>query len=173
MGRTQCVERFSRFKAGRTSVEDDERSGRPSTSKTEANIEKVRQAVHEDRRQSIQDIASSVGISYGSCQSILTENLNMRRVAEKFVPRLLTRDQKNRLLKVCHDFKKQVEDYPDFLSKVITGDETWIYGYDPETKQQSSQRKNPHSPRQRIKNNKKIIKKSRSRACSLFFLTKR
>jgi hypothetical protein len=99
-GRTQCFEWFSRFKAGRTSVEDDERSGRPSTSKTEANIEKVRKAVHKDRRQSIQDIESAVGISYGSCQSILTENLNMRRVAAKFVPCLLTQDQKTRLLEV-------------------------------------------------------------------------
>jgi uncharacterized protein YdbL (DUF1318 family) len=44
--------------------------------KTDANIEEVREAVDKDRRQSIQDIASAVGISYGSCQSILTENLN-------------------------------------------------------------------------------------------------
>jgi hypothetical protein len=28
---------------------------------------------------------------------------------------------------------------------VITGDESWIYGYDPETKQQSSQWKSPNS----------------------------
>jgi hypothetical protein len=37
------------------------------------------------------------------------------------------------------ELKKQVRNDPDFLSKVITGDESWIYGYDPETKQQSSQ----------------------------------
>jgi hypothetical protein len=147
MGRTECFEWFSRFKAGRTSVEDDERSGCLATSKTDANIEKVREAVHEDRRQSIQDIASAVGISYGSCKSILTEILNMRRVAAKFMPCLLTQDQKNRSLEVCHDLKKLVEDDPDFVSKVITGDETWINGYDPETKQQSSQWESPHSPR--------------------------
>jgi hypothetical protein len=116
-------------------------------SKTDANIEKVREAVHEDRRQSIQDIASAVGNSYASCQNILTEELNIRRVAEKFVPGLLTQDQKNRRLEVCHNLKKQVENDPYFLSKVITGDGTLIYGYDPETKQQSSQWKSPHSPR--------------------------
>ena len=33
------------------------------------------------------------------------------------------------------------------LSKIITGDETWVYGYDPETKFQSSQWKSPGSPR--------------------------
>jgi hypothetical protein len=36
-----------------------------------------------------------------------------------------------------------------FISRIITGDESWIYGYDPETKQQSSQWKNPQSPRAR------------------------
>ena len=34
-----------------------------------------------------------------------------------------------------------------FMETVVTGDETWIYGYDPETKQQSSQWKSPASPR--------------------------
>jgi hypothetical protein len=35
---TAVFERHSRFKAGRGSVEDDERSGRPSTSKTIENV---------------------------------------------------------------------------------------------------------------------------------------
>ena len=35
----------------------------------------------------------------------------------------------------------------NFLSRVITGDESWLYDYDPETKQQSSQWKTPSSPR--------------------------
>ena len=26
-----------------------------------------------------------------------------------------------------------------FLKNIVTGDESWVYGYDPETKQQSSQ----------------------------------
>lgn len=65
-------------------IEDDECSD-PPTSKTDTNTEKVRDAIHKDHHQSIQDTANTVGISYGSCQSILTENLNMRQVAAKFV----------------------------------------------------------------------------------------
>jgi hypothetical protein len=41
----------SHFKAGRVSDEDDERSGRPSTSKTTENVEKIRELIHEDRRR--------------------------------------------------------------------------------------------------------------------------
>jgi hypothetical protein len=34
---------------------------------------------------------------------------------------------------------------PHFMSCIITGDETWVYRYDPETKLQSSQWQSPSS----------------------------
>ena len=71
----------------------------------------------------------------------------MRRVAKKFVPRLLTEDQQKSRLAVCQDLKRELENDPNFLSRVITGDESWCYGYDPESKQASSQWKTPRSPR--------------------------
>jgi hypothetical protein len=37
-----------------------------------------------------------------------------------------------------------------FLSRVIIGDESWIYGYDPETKQQFFQWESPNSPRPKM-----------------------
>jgi hypothetical protein len=45
------------------------------------------------RRRTIHELADTVGISYGVCQEILIENLNMRRIAAKFAPRLLTNDK--------------------------------------------------------------------------------
>jgi hypothetical protein len=81
LSRTAVLERHSRFKAGRVSVEDDEHSGRPSNSKTIENVEKIRELIHKDRRQTILELADTVGISYGVCHEILTENLNMRHIA--------------------------------------------------------------------------------------------
>jgi hypothetical protein len=63
------------------SVEDDERSGRPSTSKTTENVEKIRELVNEDRRGTNHELTDTIGISYGICLETLTENLNMRRTA--------------------------------------------------------------------------------------------
>ena len=40
-----------------------------------------------------------------------------------------------------------IEEEPDFLGKVITGDETWVFQYDLETKRQSLQWKTAASPR--------------------------
>jgi hypothetical protein len=62
-------------------VEDDECLGRPSTSRTTENAEKIRGFIHEDLRRTIHELADTVGIIYGVCQEILTENLNMRRIA--------------------------------------------------------------------------------------------
>jgi hypothetical protein len=40
---------YSHFKDGRESVENDRRSGRPSTSRTPENVESVRAAINETR----------------------------------------------------------------------------------------------------------------------------
>jgi histone-lysine N-methyltransferase SETMAR len=53
---------YKRFKDGRTSVDDDERSGRPSTSTTPENIAKVRKAIVADRRRTIHDVCAIVGM---------------------------------------------------------------------------------------------------------------
>ena len=73
----------------------------------------------------------------------------MRHIAAKSVPPLLTQDQKNTRLTLCQELKNQIESDPNFLSKVITGNESWCYGYDPETKQASSQWKTPTSLREK------------------------
>jgi histone-lysine N-methyltransferase SETMAR len=85
---------YKRFKDERTSVDDDERYGRPSTSTTPENIPNVREAILADRRQTIHDVCEIVGLSYGTVQRMLVENLNMRRISARFVPRLLNDDQK-------------------------------------------------------------------------------
>ena len=147
VGRSQTFQWFSQFKAGRTSTDDDERSGRPVSSSTPEMIERVRKIIREDRRHTMDEVSMLVGISHGTCHKILTEDLKMQRVASKFVPRLLSVDQNQQRLDVCLDLKENATNDPSFLSNVITGDETWVYTYDPETITQSSQWKSPGSPR--------------------------
>jgi hypothetical protein len=50
--------------------------------------------IRGNRRLTVREVADEVGISIGSCQQILTEKLKMPRVSGKFMPRLLTGDQK-------------------------------------------------------------------------------
>jgi len=64
MSRARCFEWHASFKRGRTSLEDDERSGRTSMSSKPKNVETIRRLVHEDRQRSIKDIATIVNVSY-------------------------------------------------------------------------------------------------------------
>jgi hypothetical protein len=137
-GKSQVYEWFSSFKNGNMSIEDLPRPGRPSTSRNEESIEKVRQAINEDRRNTTKQVSEETNVSWSSCQQILTEDLRMRRVSAKFVPRLPTEQQKDDRLNVCRDLEELRND-PNFLTKIVTGDESWCYAYDPETKQASSQ----------------------------------
>jgi histone-lysine N-methyltransferase SETMAR len=82
------------------------------------------------------DVCDRVGLSYGTVQCILADNLDMRRISAKFVPRLLSDDQKAHRLSVCRELKQEARNNPSFISNIITYEEKWVYFYDPETKQQ-------------------------------------
>ncbi|GFS69111.1 HTH_48 domain-containing protein, partial [Nephila pilipes] len=75
--------------------ESEQRCGRPQTAKSAANVEKVRNLVMADRRLTVREIAEEVGVSKDSVHAILREDLNMNRVATKFVPKLLSPEQKD------------------------------------------------------------------------------
>jgi hypothetical protein len=51
----------------------------------------------------------------------------MRRISVKFVPRLLSDDQKAQRVSVCRELKQQATDQSNFISNIITSDETWVY----------------------------------------------
>ncbi|XP_037504875.1 protein GVQW3-like [Rhipicephalus sanguineus] len=161
MSRTQIKEWYNRFKDGRTSVESEPRSGRPSTCRNDQVIAEVNAVVMRDRRVTIREIAEEVGISTFSAHSIMTEDLVMKRVAAKFVPKLLTVEQKQLRVEVSQDMLDFTSSDPNFMNTIITGDESWVYGYDPETKSQSSQWKHSTSPRpkkaRQVRSNVKVM----------------
>jgi histone-lysine N-methyltransferase SETMAR len=101
----------------------------------------------QDHRVTVRELAEEVGMSTGSVHSILTDNLAMWRVSVKFLPKLLAMEQKQLRLEVSQDMLDYANSNPDFLNIFITGDESWVYGYNPETKAQSSQWKHSTSPR--------------------------
>ena len=61
------------FKSGRTSVEDDPRSGRPSTSMDDDHFKKVLAVIRQNRRLVVGEVAEEVGIFKSSCNLILTD----------------------------------------------------------------------------------------------------
>ena len=113
------------FKAGKFSVEDDTRPGRPKTSVTKANIAAVKIVVEQDARLTVKDIASCTGISEGSVQTILKKRLDLRKVCARWVPHLLTEEQKTQCLKCAQELLKTYKGCNSrVISNLLTGDET-------------------------------------------------
>ena len=127
MKRATCFRWHKRFKKGRLSVEDDERSGCLSTSTNDPYIDEINRLVRANRYLTVRELAEECGISVGSCHQILTEELKMHRVAAKFEPRLMISDQQAHRVQVCQDLLDHSENDKEFLSKIITGDESWVY----------------------------------------------
>ncbi|XP_061382626.1 protein GVQW3-like [Danaus plexippus] len=78
---------YNVFSEGREDVNSKERAGRPSTSTTNEKIDEVKKLLLANCRINLREIAEDLGI--GSCHSILIDNLGMRRITAKFVPKLL------------------------------------------------------------------------------------
>ncbi len=114
------------FKDGRESCEDNLHKGRPFTAQTDENVACVLAAVGEDRRKQVRMIAGELGLLKSSVHNILTQNLGMRKVCAKIVPRVLTDEQKERRI-VCYQEWQLLGD--DFLNQVVTEDESWVYEY--------------------------------------------
>jgi len=118
---------------GREDVGNDQKSGRPSTAKTQENVEKVARIVRGDRRLNIRAISELTNINKESVRQILDDDLDMKKMCAKVVQKTLTLEQKEHLVIYCVDTFENIENDPDFFKNVITCDETWIFQYDPET----------------------------------------
>ncbi|XP_046683674.1 protein GVQW3-like [Homalodisca vitripennis] len=89
LSRAQVFWWFNEFKNGRESVEDMERSGRPSTSRVDETVAKVKELLDSNRRLSLKMIADEVSVNKFTVRQIVTQDLMMRKVCAKLVPRVL------------------------------------------------------------------------------------
>ncbi|UYV71475.1 hypothetical protein LAZ67_8003425, partial [Cordylochernes scorpioides] len=110
LSRSRTFEWFSCFLKGWEKVNDDQHTGRPRSLQT--------------------------GLFVGLCHQIVTKDLDMIRTSSKFVPRILTEEQKKVRMDVCKNM---------------------VYQYDPETKRQCNQwieRGEPKPKKARFKKSK-------------------
>ena len=135
------------FKTGRQSLEDDARQGSPSEAVTPEICQEVEDMVRKNRRIKVREIAHDLDISLVSVETILHEHFCMTKLAARWVPRLLTDSMKKARADCCKELFHLYNANPnEFLSPVITGDETWLHHWVPETKQASMQWQHVGSP---------------------------
>ena len=140
---------MTQFKRGDFSTCDaPNRPGRPKTVTTPEIIDQIHELILEDHRISAQSITEQLGISHERDGSIIHEDLDKRKLSAKWASKCLNADQK---LQRCLPSEELLEffrrDTNDFLSRLVTTDETWLYHCDPGTKQQSMEWRHSSPPR--------------------------
>lgn len=137
---------YKRFHDGRIETTEDLRSGRPSII-NEKSLTLVKNVIDNDRRLTVRDISEQCDISKTTVHKILTENFGMERVCARWVPRLLSSDNKEARVRAAKSFLRKWKRGGDaFLDRIITTDESWFHYFEPESKQQSSVWKHKDSP---------------------------
>ena len=96
--------------------------------------------VMNDRRLTISHLANVISISRERVENILHNELGMSKVSARWVPRLLTPDQKlTRLVMSEANLARFAADPDRFVERFLTQDKCWVHHFEPETKRQSMQ----------------------------------
>ena len=108
MSRTRPLRGTEGSKRKEEKVEDDHRSGRPSTSRTVENVDGVRQKVWSDHSLTVGMIADELGMNSERIQRIIMEDLGMIEICAKMVPRLLNKGQRSGVCKCVKTFQSNL-----------------------------------------------------------------
>jgi len=101
----------------------------------------------EDRRLTIRHIAKTIDSHVITVHRIVSDDLGMKKVSARWVPRMLTDEQKQNRVDVCTDLLCRLQAQQQFfLDRIVTQDETWVHHFDPETKRHSMVWKHASSP---------------------------
>lgn len=165
LSRTRVFEWYKRFQDGRDALEDDPKPGRPKNKNRDELVEKVREMIAYDANSTVRWIAEELNTTKDMIHEILTKDLNKRKVCARFVPHALNEDQEIARVEHCKDLIKTARRNCTFLESIVTGDETWCFKYDPQTKRQSATWKSPGSP----KSKKLRFQKSREKTMLICF----
>ncbi|UYV84744.1 hypothetical protein LAZ67_X003281 [Cordylochernes scorpioides] len=104
--------------------------------KNAQNVQKITDLIKENPRTTLLELEQDTGISKTTIGRIVTKDLKLKKTPAKFIPRFLTNEQKLCRLATCENMLEMTRTDPEWKDKIITGDKTWVYDYDPETKPQ-------------------------------------
>ena len=139
-----------KFESGVESIKNAPKSGRPKSASRKEIVSKIKEIIEGDARFTVRDIARTVGILLSTVHLILKKHLKVRKISARWVPRLLTDEQKRQRVKVAKKLL-QIHVIPKYDKKqfanVVTGDETWVHYFEPVRKVSNKNWATKHSKR--------------------------
>ncbi|GFY12544.1 histone-lysine N-methyltransferase SETMAR [Trichonephila clavipes] len=158
------------FNEGRSEVHDEERSGRPFLN-TEELVHAIDEKIKENRKFTISALAMEFPqISRSLMHEIVTHKLKFHKLCARWAPKILTESHKTKRMGCALEFLTRYhEGGVDFLSQIVTGDETWVSYDTHESKRQSMEWRHTSSP---TKVKPKHILTPRKIMCTVFWDSK-
>ena len=119
----------------------DQRHSNPKKTRRTADVvAAVAESVEEDRRVTVRTLAARHGLTYGTVSLILKQDLGLVKKSARWVPKLLSPEQKQLRVDLSDDFLKLLRRRSAaLLNNIVTMDESAVSFHTPETKRQSKQ----------------------------------
>ncbi len=92
-----------------------------------------------NRSRTVREIADELGMKKTSMHTIVKKELKLSKLACKFVPKILTEQQKATRVQICQKNMDLLQNDTDLMETVITGDETWMSVFELQTKESTRQ----------------------------------
>ncbi len=126
-----------RFKTGHNEVKDNPRSGRPATRLQ--HVAAVRNSLQQDSRKTVKEVSEEISIPSSTVFKVIKKDLNIKKLSPKFMPHLLSDRHKADRVAYSQKNLDEVRNTPQFLDRIVSGDETWVSIFHQETKFESCQ----------------------------------
>ena len=126
----------TKMNKGRTDIEDTRGRAYRVAPDKDQRIDRIKLCFRETRAWSVAQLSLEVNVPPASLWRILTDELGLKKIMGKFVPHLLSEDQKMARSNICHDNLIRVKRHPRLLRKTLAIDESWVKLYSAPRKDQ-------------------------------------
>jgi histone-lysine N-methyltransferase SETMAR len=136
-------------KSGHADIHDLPCGDRLQSAHTDTIAERANNMIVADRHVTVKQLSLHLDTGEARVCRIL-EKLGYTKVCAKWVPQQPTDVHKEHRKTVCSELLERFENEGDnFLTRIVTGDETWLHYYEPETKRQSMEWHHANSPQKK------------------------
>lgn len=115
-------------------TKDCKHTGHHRSEQTVENQAKLEEQLQVEKRSTLRQLANSCSMSKTTVHRVLRQDMNMRKLAPKFVPKVLTPAQMAFRVELCTVNVRTLEADPGILSRIVATDESWIFTYAPRMK---------------------------------------
>ena len=128
-----CGKKAMKKQQSTCGINASKRAEKTSSVVTSSHVAAVKQLLDYDRRFTIRDIVAKTDYRYGTVSGIIHNQLNMRRICARWIPKMLNTDQKRLRVECCEQLLKRFErEGEKFMDRIVNVDETWISLYTPD-----------------------------------------